>query len=140
MELRDTTGDKISFVSVGITRVVLLFRKSSDNRFWFILYTKWLLKIQLIFRGHARQRGRGFGALAQTLVRIAIPFIKKHIVPAAKRIGADLFEISAPEIGEVFSGRKNSKPLQKLLKQKTNRKQLGMEKRNPSVEKEEAFL
>ena len=70
------------------------------------------------FRGHARQRGRGFGALAQTLVRIAIPFIKKHIVPAAKRIGADLFEIAAPEIGEVFSGRKNSKLLQKLLKQK----------------------
>ena len=29
------------------------------------------------FRGHARQRGRGFGALAQTLGRTAIPFIKK---------------------------------------------------------------
>ena len=51
-----------------------------------------------IFCGHARQRGRGFGALAQTLGRIAIPFIKKYLVPAAKRIGADLFEIAAPEI------------------------------------------
>ena len=41
----------------------------------------------LIFRGHARQRGRGFGALAQTLVRTAIPIIKKiYIVPDAKRI------------------------------------------------------
>ena len=30
-----------------------------------------------IFRGHARQRGRGFGALAQTLRRTAILFIKK---------------------------------------------------------------
>ena len=71
-----------------------------------------------IFRGHARQRGRGFGALAQTLGRTAIPFIKKYIVPAAKRIGADLFEIAAPEIGEVVSGRKNSKRLQKMLEQK----------------------
>ena len=42
-----------------------------------------------IFRGHARQRGRGFGALAQTLGRTAIPFIKKYTNPAAKRIGAD---------------------------------------------------
>ena len=58
-----------------------------------------------IFRGHARQRGRGFGALAQTLWRTAIPLIKKCIVPAAKRIGADLFEIAAPEIGKVVSGR-----------------------------------
>ena len=33
MELRDTTGEKIPFVSVGITRAVLLFRKISDNRF-----------------------------------------------------------------------------------------------------------
>ena len=59
-----------------------------------------------IFCGHARQRGRGFGALSQTLGRTAIPFIKKYIVPAAKRIGADLFEIAAPEIGEIVSGRK----------------------------------
>ena len=33
IELRDTTGQKILFVSVGITRVVLLFRKISDNHF-----------------------------------------------------------------------------------------------------------
>ena len=32
-----------------------------------------------IFRGHARQRGRSFGALAQTLGRYAIPFIKKNM-------------------------------------------------------------
>ena len=30
-----------------------------------------------VFRGHARKRGRGLGALAPTLVRTAIPFIKK---------------------------------------------------------------
>ena len=78
-----------------------------------------------IFRGHARQRGRGFGALAQTLGRTAIPFIKKYIVPAAKRIGADLFEIAAPEIGEVVSGRKKLKTLAKDVGTKTVRKQLG---------------
>ena len=33
IELRDSTGEKIPFVSVGITRVVLLFRKISNNQF-----------------------------------------------------------------------------------------------------------
>ena len=33
IELKDTTSEKIPFVSVGITRVVLLFRKLSDNHF-----------------------------------------------------------------------------------------------------------
>ena len=78
-----------------------------------------------ILRGHARQRGRGFGDLAQTLGRTAIPFTKKYIVPAEKRIGADLFEIAAPEIGEVVSGRKNFKTFAKDVRTKTVRKQLG---------------
>ena len=33
IELTDITGEKIPFVSVGITRVVLLFRKISNNQF-----------------------------------------------------------------------------------------------------------
>ena len=33
IELRDNKGEKISFVSVGITRVVLLFCKISNNHF-----------------------------------------------------------------------------------------------------------
>ena len=33
IELRDSTGEKIPFVSVGIIRVVLLFRKISNNLF-----------------------------------------------------------------------------------------------------------
>ena len=71
-----------------------------------------------IFYGHARQRG-GFGALAQTLVGTAIPFIKKYIVLAAKKIGADLFEIAAPEIGEVVSGRTKLKTFAKDVGTKT---------------------
>ena len=60
-----------------------------------------MLKIQLIFpffEDTQEKRGKGFGDLAQTLGRTAIPFIKKYIVLDAKRPGADLFEISAPEI------------------------------------------
>ena len=77
------------------------------------------------FRGHARQRGRSFGAHAQTLGRTTIPFSKKHIVPAAKRIGAGLFEIAAPEIEENISGRKKLKTFAKEVGTKTVRKQLG---------------
>ena len=51
------------------------------------------------------QRGGGFGALAQVIGRTAIPFLRKYIVPAAKRTGADMLEFAAPEIGEVISGR-----------------------------------
>ena len=62
-------------------------------------------KIEITFyRGIGRQRGRGFGALAQVIKRTAILNLLKYIVPAAKSVGADLFEIAAPEIAEVVSG------------------------------------
>ena len=54
-----------------------------------------------------RQKGRGFGALAQVIGRTPIPFLRKYIVPAAKRVGADLLEFAVPAIAEVVSGRKN---------------------------------
>ena len=60
-------------------------------------------------RGVGRQRGGGFGALAQVIGRAAIPFLRKYIVPAAKRVGADVLEFAVPEIAEVVSGRKNFK-------------------------------
>ena len=53
-------------------------------------------------RGVGRQRGRGFGAPAQVIGKTAIPFLRKYIVSAAKRIGADMLEFVAPEIGEVY--------------------------------------
>ena len=77
------------------------------------------------YRGVGRQRGRGFGALAQVIGRTAIPFLRKYVVPAAKRIGADMLEFAAPEIGEVFSGRKSFKSAAKSVGKKTLRKQLG---------------
>ena len=77
------------------------------------------------YRGVGRQRGRGFGALAQVIARTAIPFLRKYIVPAAKRVGADLLEFAVPEITEVVSGRKNFKTAAKSVGRQTLRKQLG---------------
>ena len=77
------------------------------------------------FRGVGRQRGRGFGALAQTIGRTAIPFLRKYIVPAAKRAGADLLEFAVPEIAEVVSGRKNFETAGKSVGKQNLKKQLG---------------
>ena len=77
------------------------------------------------YRGAGRQRGRRFGALAQVIGRIAIPFLRKSIVLAAKRVGADFSEFAAPEIAEVVSGRKNFKTAAKSVGRQTLRKQLG---------------
>ena len=76
------------------------------------------------YRGVGRQRGRGFGVLAQVIGRTAIPFFCEYVVPAAKRIGADMLDFAAPEIGEVFSGRKSFKSAAKSVGKKTLRKQL----------------
>ena len=77
------------------------------------------------YRGVGRQRGRGFGALAQVIGRTAYPFLRKYVVPAAKRIGADMLEFAAPDIGEVFSGRKSFKSAAKSVGKITLKKQLG---------------
>ena len=77
------------------------------------------------YRAGGRQRGRGFGALAQVIGRTAIPFLRKYVVPAAKRVGADLLEFAVPEIAEVVSGRKNFKTAAKSVGRQTLRKQLG---------------
>ena len=36
------------------------------------------------FSGHYRQRGSGFGALTAGIGRVAIPFARRVILPAAK--------------------------------------------------------
>ena len=77
------------------------------------------------YRGVGRQRRRGFGALAQVIGRTAIPFLRKYIVPTAKRVGADLLEFAMPEIAEVVSGRKNIKSAAKSVGRQIFRKQLG---------------
>ena len=77
------------------------------------------------YRAVGRQRGRGFGALAQVIGRTAIPFLRKYFVPAAEHVDADLLEFAVPEIAEVVSGRKNFKTAAKSVGKQTLRKQLG---------------
>ena len=93
IDLGDTSGEKIPFVSVGIARFVLMSRKASNIHFYSKRRYKVVASIQIeipFYRGVGRQRGRGFGALAQGIGRTAIPFLRKYIVPAAKSVGADL--------------------------------------------------
>ena len=78
-------------------------------------------------RGVGQQRGREFGSLAQVIGRTAIPFLRKHIVPAAKRIGADMLEFAAPETGEVISGRKSLKTAAKSVGEQTLKNKWGKE-------------
>ena len=76
------------------------------------------------YRAVGRQKGRGFGAPAQVFGRTAIPFLRKYIVPAAKRVVADLLESAVPEIAEVVSGRKKFKTDEKSVGKQTLKKQL----------------
>ena len=85
------------------------------------------------YKGIGRQRGRGFGALAQVIGRTAIPFLRKYIVPAAKRVVVDLLEFAVPEVADVVSGKKNLKTAAKSLGRQTLRKQLGGGKQKRSI-------
>ena len=51
--------------------------------------------------------------------------MRKCIVPAAKRVGADLLEFDVPEIAEVVTGRKSIKTAARSVGRQTLRKQLG---------------
>ena len=77
------------------------------------------------YTGIGRQRGRGFGVLPWVTVRIAIPFLGKYFVPAAKRVGADLLEFAVPEVASVVSGKKNMKSAAKSVGRQALRKHLG---------------
>ena len=81
------------------------------------------------YRAVGRQKENGFGAPAQFIARTAISFLRKYVVPAAKRIGADLLEFFAPEIGELISGGKSFKTAAKSVGKQTLKKQLGKESR-----------
>ena len=77
------------------------------------------------YRTVGRQRGRGFGALAQGIGRTANPFSRKYVVPVAKFIGADMLEFAAPEIGEVISGIKSFKTTANSVGKQTLKKHMG---------------
>ena len=85
------------------------------------------------YRGSGGQRGRGFGALAIFFWKTAIPFLRKYIVAAAKRVGADLLEFAVPEVDDVVSGKKYFKTAVKSVGRQTLRKQLGVGKQKRSI-------
>ena len=85
------------------------------------------------YRAVGRQKGRGFGALAEVIGRTAIPFLREYVVPVAKRIGADMLEFAVPEIGEVISGRKSFKTAAKSVGKQTLKKQLGEGKKQRRI-------
>ena len=156
IDLRDTSGEKLPFISVGITRLVWLFRKASSIHFFLNKRYNMVASRQVeipFYRCIGRQRGRGFVALAQVLGRTAIPLLRKFIVPAAKRLGTELLEFAGPEIAEVVSVRMNFKTGTKNVGRQTSRKQLGSDSRkklqaesiqqslqNKPVGREETFL
>ena len=72
------------------------------------------------YKGIGRQRA-WFEALAQVTGRTAIPFLRRYIVPAAKRVGADLLEFAAPEVADVVSGKKILKTAAKSVGRQTLR-------------------
>ena len=69
------------------------------------------------FSGPARQMGSGggFGAFAVRMGRVAIPLVRKYILPVAKQVGKNLIEsaVLELEIGQDLAGKK--KPKRKLL-------------------------
>ena len=85
------------------------------------------------YRSIGRQRGRGFGDLAQVIEKTAIPFLRKYIVPAAKRVRGDFSEFAVPEVADVVSGNKSFKTAAKTVGRQTLRKQLGGGKQKRSI-------
>ena len=61
--------------------------------------------------------------------------MRKYIVPAAKRVGADLLEFALPEIAEVVSGRQNFKTAAKSVGKQTLKKQVGQGSRRREPQK-----
>ena len=84
-------------------------------------------------RSIGRQKRRGFGALAQVKGRTENPLLHKSIVPAAKRVDADLLEFAVPKIAVVVSGRKNCRTSAQSVGRQTPRKWLGSGSRKKSA-------
>ena len=67
------------------------------------------------YRGAGRQRGRGFGALSQVFGRTANPFLRKNIVPAAKRVGVVLtcWKLLCHKLQRLIAVERTSRQLQR---------------------------
>ena len=62
---------------------------------------------QFTFHGPARQFGSGgMGAIAMRMGRVAMPLLKKYVLPVAKEFGKNLVSSSVPEFANIVSGKK----------------------------------
>jgi len=84
------------------------------------------------FTSYNRQRGSGIGALAAGIGRVALPFAKNYILPAAKKIGKELLVQSVPEVFDVIAKRKSPRAAAKTAVKKTIKKQIGGKGRQSS--------
>lgn len=79
----------------------------------------------LAFRGPARQFGSGgIGAFAMRMGRVAIPLVKKYVVPVAKEFGKNLLSNFVPEISNIISGKKRPRAVLKETFKKSASKTL----------------
>ena len=63
-----------------------------------------------IFHGPARQFDfGGLGAFAMRTGRVAMPLMKKYILPVAKRFGRNLVSSFVPELANIVSGKKRTR-------------------------------
>ena len=133
IDSRDTSGEHVPSLSVGITRLVLMFKKASNIHFsprerCKMVASRW---VEIPFyRGAGRQQGRRFGEIAQVNGRNPIPCSRNYIIPAAKLIGAEFLQFAWPQTAEVLSGREKFKTATKSVRRQTLRKQLGSGSRN----------
>ena len=78
--------------------------------------------------------------LHKFLGELRIPLLKKHKVPASKRIGADLFKSCCYRDWRSLSAQKKLKTFAKVVGTKTVRKQFGGGKKKSKRKLEESFL
>ena len=74
------------------------------------------------YKSIGRQKGRSFRALEQDIRKTSILFLRKYIVPAAKREGVDLLDFAVPEVADALSRKKNFKAAAKSVGRQTLRK------------------
>ena len=77
------------------------------------------------FSGPACQMGAGaggFAAFAMRMGRLAIPFVRRYVLPVAKQPGRNLLEAALPEIAQLLAWKRLSgKMLKNALETATNK-------------------
>ena len=74
--------------------------------------------VSTYFYGHCFQQSNGFGALAASIGRAALPIARKIFRPVVKKIERELIVQAAPELVEVVAKKKSPKQAVKSTVQK----------------------